>query len=56
MAEERERYAEWMAGREEHAEEEERAREEGRNVELLKGRIRREEMKLALFRFLYDQQ
>ncbi|KIK75198.1 hypothetical protein PAXRUDRAFT_173491 [Paxillus rubicundulus Ve08.2h10] len=56
MAEEQERNAEWVAIREQQANEEERARDEARNVELLRGRIKREEMKLSLFRYLYNQE
>jgi len=56
MAEEQVRNAEWMAIREQQASEEDRVRDEARNVELLEGKLKREEMKLSLFRYLYDQE
>jgi hypothetical protein len=56
MAEEQVRNAEWMAIREQQASEEDRVRDEARNVELLEGKLKREEIKLSLFRYLYDQE
>lgn len=48
-------YAEWHNEREENAQRVEGEREEGRDIELLEGKIKREELKKSLFEFLYSQ-
>jgi hypothetical protein len=54
MEEERERHAQLQEIQEQRAQEEENVRIESRNVELLEGKLKREELKLSLFRYLYS--
>lgn len=55
MEKEAQRYADWYAEREANAGQIEAEREESRDIELLEGKIKREELKKSLFEFLYSQ-
>jgi hypothetical protein len=54
MEEEHEHYAQLQEIQEQRAQEEENAQIESRSVELLEGKLKREELKLSLFRYLYS--
>ena len=53
MRKEAERKRTWLEEQESHAMEEEEERENRRDLELLEGRIEREELKKSLFEALY---